>query len=66
MAWIVGTVNCTATPDNVACILDDTGNGLGDLFDGLAIPLGTLLIVVAIAGAVGAILYGVAKSITRK
>jgi len=46
--------------------LSDVGSGLGALFDAIAVPLGTLLIVVAIAGAVGAILYGVAKMITRK
>jgi len=45
--------------------LSDTGSGLGALFDAIAIPLGTLLIVVSIAGAVGAILYGVAKSISK-
>ena len=45
--------------------LSDVGSGLGALFDAIAVPLGTLLIVVAIAGAVGAILYGVAKMITR-
>ena len=45
--------------------LSDTGSGLGALFDGIAIPLGTLLIVVSIAGAVGAILYGVAKNISK-
>ena len=46
--------------------LVDVGLGLGSLFDGIAVPLGTLLIVVAIAGAVGAILYGVASVIGRK
>jgi len=46
--------------------LVDVGDGLGSLFDGIAIPLGTLLIVVSIAGAVGAILYGVAKVIGNK
>ena len=46
--------------------LSDVGSGLGALFDAIAVPLGTLLIVVAIAGAVGAILYGVAKMITRQ
>ena len=66
MTWIVGAVNCSATPNNVACVLDDTGNGLGDLFDGIAIPMGTLLIVMSIAGAVGAILYGVAKNISSR
>ena len=43
--------------------LVDVGLGLGSLFDGIAVPLGTLLIVVSIAGAVGAILYGIAKRV---
>ena len=46
--------------------LVDVGDGLGSLFDGIAVPLGTLLIVVSIAGAVGAILYGIAKAISSR
>ena len=46
--------------------LVDVSLGLGSLFDGIAVPLGTLLIVVAIAGAVGAILYGIAKAVSMK
>jgi len=65
MAWIVGAVNCSATPDNVACVLDDVGNGLGDLFSEIAVPLGTLIIVLGVAGAIGAILYGVGKLISK-
>jgi len=45
--------------------LSDVGSGLGNLFDAIAIPLGTLVIVLAIAGAVGAILYGVAKIVSK-
>ena len=43
--------------------LVDVGDGLGSLFSGIATPLGTLLIVVGIAGAVVAILYAVASTI---
>ena len=61
--WIVGSVNCTATPGNVACVLDDTGGGLGGLFDGIAIPIMTMVILLGVATGVGAILYGVAKKV---
>jgi len=43
--------------------LADVGDGLGLLFDGIALPLGTLVIILAIAGAVGAILASVASLI---
>jgi len=46
--------------------LTDVGTGLGALFDGIAIPLGTLVIILTVASAIGAILYGVAKSIVNK
>jgi len=46
--------------------LVDVGAGLGSLFSAIDTPLGTLLIVVSIAGAVGAILYGVAKAVTNR
>lgn len=58
--------NCTATPNALDCVLNDTGEGLGDLFDGIAVPVGTLVIVVVVATAVGAILYGVAKAVTSR
>lgn len=56
-------VNCTATPNNMECVLTDVGSGLGSFLTSIAVPMGTLLIVVAIAGAVGAIFYGIAKKI---
>jgi len=59
-------VNCTTTPENIHCVLTDTGAGLGAIFDGIAIPIFTLVLILTIAGAVGAILYGVAKSIVNK
>jgi len=43
--------------------LKDVGDGLGTLFDGIALPLGTLIIILAIAGAVGAILAAIASLI---
>ena len=52
----MGDINTTLT---------DVGGGLGALFDGIAIPLGTLLIVVGIAGAVVGMLYAIAKVIGR-
>ena len=51
---------------DIDAVLTDVGDGLGSLFDGIAIPLGTLLIVVGIAGAVVAMLYAVAKVITKE
>lgn len=51
---------------DIQTVLNETGEGLGDLFDGIAVPLGTLLIVVMVASAIGAILYGVAKAITSR
>ena len=46
--------------------LSDVGSGLGNLFDAIAVPMGTLVIILAVAGAVGAILYGVATMISKK
>jgi len=45
--------------------LQDVGSGLGSLFDGIALPLTTLVIFLVIAGAVGAILGAVATLIRR-
>jgi hypothetical protein len=45
--------------------LTSVGTVLGALFNAIAVPLGTLLIVVIIAGAVGAILYGIATKIGK-
>ena len=50
----MGTINTT---------LQDVGEGLGAFLTSIAVPLGTLLIIVAIAGAVGAIFYGIAKKV---
>ena len=61
--WIVAGYNCTADPSNMKCTFDDVGEGLEDLFTGIGVPLGTLLIIVGIAGAVVAIMYGIAKTI---
>ena len=60
------TLNCTATPNNIGCILNDTGQGMGGLFDAIAVPIGTFVIVLTVAGAVGAILYGVAKGVANR
>jgi hypothetical protein len=46
-------------------VLTDVGNGLAGLFNGIAVPLGTLLIVIMVVGAIGAILYSVAKVVSK-
>ena len=55
--------NCTATPDTIGCVTQEVGSGLAGFLTSIAVPLGTLLIIVAIAGAVGAIFYGIAKKV---
>ena len=45
--------------------LTAVGDGLGSLFDGIGQPLGTLLIIIGIAGGVIAIFWAVANSIRR-
>ena len=47
-------------------VLTDVGDGLGALFDAIAIPLGTLLIVVGVAGGVVAMLYGITRVIGKE
>lgn len=64
--WIVGDVNCTATPDNIACTLDDVGEGMGGLFSDIAVPIGTILLVVGIVGGVVAIFYAISKAIGNR
>jgi len=44
--------------------LTEVGNGLGNMFDGLSEPLGTLLIVIGLAGAVVALFMAIVNSIT--
>jgi len=46
--------------------LSDVGEGLGNLFGEIDTPLGTLLIVVGVAGGVVAIMYGIAKTLTNR
>ena len=46
--------------------LTDVGNGLGNLFNAIDTPIGTLLIVIGVAGGVVAILYGIAKAVTSR
>jgi hypothetical protein len=48
---------------DIATTLTDVGDGVGGLFDGIAIPLMTLVILLGIATGVGAILYGIAKRV---
>lgn len=45
--------------------LYSVGTGLGDLFDGIAVPLGTLIILIGIAGAIIGLLYGIPKLMGR-
>jgi hypothetical protein len=45
--------------------LSEVGTGVGGLFDGIAIPLMTLVILLGVATGVGAILYGIAKRISE-
>ena len=47
-------------------VLKDVGDGLSGMFTGMALPLGTLIIIFAIAGAVGAILFAVVIVIRRR
>ena len=46
-------------------VLTDVGDGLGALFEAIAVPLGTLLIVVGVAGGVVAMLYAISRSISK-
>lgn len=46
--------------------LQEVGAGMGGLFDSIAVPLGTLLLVVGIVSGVVAIFYAIATSIGRK
>jgi len=64
--WMVGTHNCTETPDNIRCTLDDVGSGMGELFGRIDTPLGTLLIVIGVAVGVVAIFYAIAKAVTNR
>ena len=56
--WLVEgqtqTINCTATPANFACTLDEIGEGTGGILTG--ITPGIVLIVAAL-GIVGAIVF---------
>lgn len=45
--------------------LNEVGDGLGSLFDAIDVPLGTLIIILSIAAAVGAILSAVAMVIRK-
>lgn len=45
--------------------LTDVGDGLGALFDGIAIPLGTLIMLIGIAGAVVGLLMGIPRLFGR-
>jgi len=46
-------------------MLTDAGAGVGALFDGIALPLATLIILLGIAGGIGAIIVAVASFIRR-
>ena len=46
--------------------LTDVGDGLGSLLTSIAVPVGTILVIVISISAVGAILYGVAKAISTR
>jgi len=47
-------------------VLKDVGDGLGTFFTGMALPLGTLIIIVVIAGTMGAILLAVVVVIRKR
>jgi len=51
---------------DVDTLLTDVGDGLGGIFDGIALPLATLVILLVVAGMVGAILSSVASVIKRQ
>jgi hypothetical protein len=43
--------------------LQSVGTGLGYLFDGIAVPLGTLVIILAIAGGIGVMLTNIFRRV---
>ena len=58
--------NCTATPNNIYCTLNNVGDGLGSLFEGLGSPLGNFLIIVGIAGGIVALVMAITTVIRKR
>jgi hypothetical protein len=49
---------------DIETVLTDIGNGLGALFDGIAVPVTTLVILLGIAVGVGAIIMSIAHRVS--
>ena len=58
--WLVEgqtqTINCTADPSNIACSLDDIGEGTGGFLSSITPALILLIVGIGIGGAVVALL----------
>jgi hypothetical protein len=49
----------------IETILTDVGAGIGSLFDSIGVPLATLVILLGIAGGIGAIIMAIASFIRK-